>query len=186
MCTIPMHMAASADTPSPISSGSATPGPTARREKTGSKLWLTVGALLLIGANVGFWFYRIKTQERAVREMPALQASAQSSESVPLEPFVVNLAGGDGYLKVAITLVVGNGEPRSRQAPKLKNTSQQGLESALVRDTILNTLSAQDAGTLLTVQGKEALKKALKSALDAKDPGHAVTDVYFTEFLVER
>ncbi|HEY4047994.1 MAG TPA: flagellar basal body-associated FliL family protein [Acidobacteriaceae bacterium] len=170
-------MAASAETSGSITSGSAV-----GKRKNASRAWVIIGALLLIGANVGFWFYRTKVQEGAIPITAAAQASAQpQSESVPLEPFVVNLAAGESYLKVAMTLAV-----RSRTTPKSRNTPHEVLESAVVRDTILNTLSAQDAGTLLTVQGKEALKKALKSALNAKDPSSGVKDIYFTEFLVER
>jgi flagellar basal body-associated protein FliL len=182
MCTIPMHMAASAETPGSIPSGSAV-----AKEKNGSKPWVIISVLLLIAANVGFWFYRIKVQERTVPVMAAAQAPAQQqSESVALEPFVVNLAAGEGYLKVAMTLVVRSPEPASQTAQKSKRAPHEILGSAVVRDSILSTLSAQDAATLLTVEGKEALKKALKSALEAKAPGVDVTDVYFTEFLVER
>jgi flagellar protein FliL len=171
-----MHMAASAETPGSIPSGSAV-----GKQKNGSKPWVIVGALLLVGANVGFWFYRTKLQELVIPAIPAAQAPAPlQPESVPLEPFVVNLAAGEGYLKVAMTLAVRS------PAAKSKGSPHEVLESAVVRDTILSTLSAQDAGALLTIEGKEALKKTLKSALEAKAPGLDVSDVYFTEFLVER
>lgn len=187
MCIIPMHMAASAETPGSIPSGSATPGSTVGKQKNGRKPWIIIGALLLIAANVGFWFYRIKVQQRALPVMAATQSPApEKSESVSLEPFIVNLAAGEGYLKVAMTLALRSPDPASQPGPKSKTVSHEVLESAVVRDTILSTLSSQDAGTLLTVEGKEALKKALKSALEAKAPGLDVSDVYFTEFLVER
>lgn len=149
-----------------------------------NRLWLITAAFLLIAANASFWFYRVKAQERAAQLRLATSVLEQvAPESIALEPFVVNLAGGEGYLKVALTIAVKRVASTNNTAPA---SAEQTLKSAAVRDTILSTLSAQDAGALLTTDGKAAVKEALKSALEAKAPMLSVSDIYFTEFLIER
>jgi flagellar basal body-associated protein FliL len=190
MCTIPGHMAATAENPGSTGSASPTSGLAVQQEKRSNKLWMVIGAMLLVGANAGFWFYRTKVQEHATRLAPsAMPATVQEQEpfkSVALQPFVVNLAGGDGYLKVAITLTVREAEHSNHPDPASKGASQEVLDSPAVRDVILSTLAAQDAGTLLTEEGKTALKRTLQADLNAKAPDFAFGNIYFTEFLVER
>ncbi len=56
---------------------------------------------------------------------------------------------------------------------------------ALVRDTILSVLATAQPEELLRVEGKHRLKEELLKALQERVPQLAVTNVYFTEFLVQ-
>jgi flagellar FliL protein len=53
------------------------------------------------------------------------------------------------------------------------------------RSAILELLAIQTAGTLATPEGKQALKKAIIERVSAIFPDAKVTDVYFSEFVVQ-
>ncbi len=55
-----------------------------------------------------------------------------------------------------------------------------------VRDTILGVLAESRVDELLTTQGKTKLKAGLLRALQEREPGLGVEEVYFTEFLIQR
>ncbi len=88
-------------------------------------------------------------------------------QAVTLDPFLANLSGGEGYVKVTITLSVHKPEAAAEAGKeKAAEASAALLQSAIVRDTILADLSTQTAAVLLTAEGKAALKTTLKSDLD--------------------
>jgi flagellar basal body-associated protein FliL len=159
------------------------------KKKNNQPLLLVAGVLLLAIAGAGFWFYRTKMNpSHAASESngskPAEQAAVQA---VTLEPFLANLSGGEGYVKVTITLSVHKtGSSLEAAKEKAADASAALLQSAIVRDTILADLSTQTAGVLLTAEGKAALKTTLKSDLTAKVPGLSLDNLYFTDFLVQQ
>jgi flagellar basal body-associated protein FliL len=157
-------------------------------KKKSGKLLVLAGILLLAGANVGFWLYREKLRLPVPVAGAAAVASARAAvplENVTLDPFLVNLDGDQAYLKVAMTLSI-RGTDRSRENSSSGSGGTDLARSALVRDTILEALSSQDADALLTVGGKAALKKTLKTALEGTVPSLGLDHIYFTEFLVQR
>lgn len=106
-------------------------------------------------------------------------ASSGAPEStLPLEPFVVNLAGSSqrAYLRVGITLGLAHPLPRNRA---------EVATMALVRDTILSILATAQPDELLKLEGKRQLKDELLKALQERVPQLGVENVYFTEFLVQ-
>jgi flagellar protein FliL len=151
---------------------------------------IAAGLLLLTAANVGIWLYRTSPDNaRFGRTAFSRSSESESSiESIPLAPFVVNLAGGGGYLKATLTLIVRKDDlaAESKFERGAADPANSPANSALTRDTILSTLSTQDPSVLLTVEGKNALKKELKANLKAKAPDLLLDDIYFTEFLIER
>jgi flagellar basal body-associated protein FliL len=97
--------------------------------------------------------------------------------TLPLETSVVNL-GGSGqhaYLRVGISLGLNRPLPRD-----LKNAPV-----ALARDTILSVLASANPEQSLTSGGRQKLKSDLLKALQEDVPNLGVTNVYFTEFLVQ-
>jgi flagellar basal body-associated protein FliL len=167
----------------------AATAPSLAPKKNNQSLLLVVGVLLLAVAGAGFWFYRTKMNPShaapaANSSKPAENAAVQA---VTLEPFLANLSGGEGYVKVTITLSVHKTASTLEGAKeKAADASATLLQSAIVRDTILADLSTQTAGVLLTAEGKAALKTTLKSDLTTKVPGLSLDNLYFTDFLVQQ
>jgi flagellar basal body-associated protein FliL len=151
---------------------------------------LLIGVLLLAVAGAGYWFYRTKMHPAAANAATTSSPSPVAStaiQAITLEPFLANLSGGQGYVKVTITLSVRKpAETVETGKAKAVAASAESLRSAIVRDTILADLSTQTAATLLTAEGKAALKTTLKQDLVAKVPGLALDNLYFTDFLVQQ
>jgi len=137
------------------------------RSKTGGIV--LVLALLLGAAGIIVWLGR----------QHGISASEHGTEStLPLETFVVNLAGSSqrAYLRVGITLGLAHPPPRNEA---------EAVPTALVRDTILSVLATAQPDELLKLEGKRQLKDELLKALQERVPNLAVENVYFTEFLVQ-
>lgn len=147
-------------------------------KKGGSKLVkILVIAVLVIGAGGGgaWWFMRA----------PAAQAEAKEPDPserglVAFDPFLVNLAdaGGGRFLKTTIQVVVASPE----EALHVKETPVMLMQA---RSAILELLTLQTADGLVTPEGKQALKDAIKERI-SKALGHVkVIDVLFSEFVVQ-
>ena len=64
--------------------------------------------------------------------------------------------------------------------------SGKDADAAAVRDTALAVLGGRPSEGLLATDGKERLKAELKAAIAEHNPELKVTDLFFTEFLVQR
>jgi flagellar basal body-associated protein FliL len=148
---------------------------------------MLIGVLLLAVAGGGFWFYRTKMHptSSATNASKAV-APSTTMEAITLEPFLANLSGGQGYVKVTITLSVRKPAEVTEAKAKAAAANAELLRSAIVRDAILTDLSTQTSQTLLTNEGKEALKTTLKQDLVKKVPGLDLDNLYFTDFLVQQ
>ncbi len=114
-----------------------------------------------------------------------------TTHAMVLEPLLVNLAdgGGNAYLRVALTLRVADADDKGKEKPKEEKTAdnKSGKDvDAAVRDTALAVLGRQTSVNLLSVDGKERLKAELKAAIAEHNHELKVTDLFFTEFLVQR
>jgi len=109
---------------------------------------------------------------------PKKAASVKIEATLPLETFVVNLAGDErSYLRVTMTLGLAH--------PLVKEKQETGLPVPAVRDTILTVLSTAHPAELLQPEGKAQLKAQVLQALQARLPEMDIKEVYFTEFLVQ-
>jgi len=146
---------------------------------------LGVFVISLVGGGVAGWFMFFtkdagESNQSAVAEA-AQSASSESAQSVivPLESFIVNLmdrsGSGKRYLKTTIELDVADEE-------------SQGLvdvRKAQLRDAILLLLTSQSFAEINTIEGKQALKKALLLRINQALGGRIVSGLYFTEFVVQ-
>lgn len=151
--------------------------------KKGKKSVLVIGlaAVLVLGGIGGgaFWW----TNRAQAAEQPQPEATHADNEErgiVSFEPFVVNLAdsGVSRFLRVKIQLVVGNAE----QAEEMEKSV---VKLSRARSAILELLTTQTSETLVTPDGKAALRKTI-----AEQVGHAVShveivDVLFSDFVVQ-
>ena len=121
------------------------------------------------------------------------QAQQTVTHAVIMEPLLVNLAdaSGNAYIRLGITLRVAdaNDRPAARTAQAREGAGSAGEAKdgvAALRDTALAVLGRQTSSNLLAADGKEHLKNELRRALAERNGDVKVTDLYFTEFLVQR
>jgi flagellar FliL protein len=144
-----------------------------------------IGGVVYYLARIG----RLPMQGATVQKTEAVAPVA--THAIALEPLLVNLAdaGGSSYLRVALTLRVADAPDRKgakTKDEKGKDDKSSDDAVAAVRDTVLTVLGRQTADGLLAADGKEHLKAALKVALAQHNTDLKVTDIFFTDFLVQR
>jgi len=135
-------------------------------------------AVLASGGAAAFWLSR---RPAAAPEGSAASAPAEAAHGlVSLEPFVVNLAdpGGAHFLRVSIRLIVESEE----QAQRIQKND---VLVTRLRSAILEVLTQQTGETLLTSAGKEALKKAIAGRAGEVLQDLKVSDVLFSDFVVQ-
>jgi len=151
----------------------------APKKKGGMKtMILIVVALLVVGGGGGgawWWMHRGGAVEAAPKE-PALETRGL----IKFEPFMVNLAdeGGSRFLKATISLVV-------EDAATAKKIEEAPVVASRLRSDILELLTEQSAPPLVTPEGKESLKNAIKARTSAALEDKKVVDVLFSEFVVQ-
>jgi len=150
--------------------------------KKGKKSVLVIGlaAVLVLGGIGGgaFWW---TNRAQAAEPQPVETTHADNEERgiVSFEPFVVNLAdtGVSRFLRVKVQLVVANAEQAEEMEKSLVKLSR-------ARSAILELLTTQTSETLVTPDGKAALRKTI--AEQVGQLGHLeVVDVLFSDFVVQ-
>ena len=158
---------------------------------------IVVTVLLTVGGVAGIVIYlaksgRLTTNGAAVAvSAPAPKADELkvATHAMVMEPMLVNLvdADGHGYLRAGITLQIENPpKKKSEKEPEAKDGKVAAEVSAPLRDAVLAVLGRQRSEELLMPDGKERLKRELKLALAERVPESKVTEIYFTDFLVQR
>jgi len=157
--------------------------------KPKSKLPLIAGAAVLVLAGAGgggYWWW----SHRAPADPKAAEAAAAAEKAEPhtpedagivgFEPFVANLAdeGGTRFLRAALKLVVAG-------ADTAKEIEENAVEHAQLQSAILEILTVHTAEQLVTPEGKAALKKEILDKAGHVLHSARVTDVLFTEFVVQ-
>ena len=120
-----------------------------------------------------------ETHEGPEPEQP--NPGVYKSTYYPIElPFTSNLRDTDGFLQVGI------GVSTFYDSKVVDNLKESEMP---VRSAVLETLAQQDAEFINTPQGKIALRKALKVAinnvLERREGFGGVDDVYFTSFIIQ-
>ena len=137
---------------------------------------------MLAGAGGGgYWWWSI-----APRPTRRPQAKVEETHDpadagvVSFEPFVANLAdeGGTRFLRASLKLVVAG-------ADTAKEVEESDVELAQLQSAILEMLTVQTAEQLVTPEGKAALKKQVLEKAGHVLHNAKVTDVLFTEFVVQ-
>ncbi|MFN8009169.1 MAG: flagellar basal body-associated FliL family protein [Terriglobia bacterium] len=107
-------------------------------------------------------------------------ATGAPMATINFEPFLVNLADKDDsrYLKATIRVVVVDKETAE------KITAGDVLLPRM-RDCILTILSTKVANEMVTIEGKEKLKKEIIQKLNSILPNEPAQEVFFTDFVVQ-
>jgi flagellar FliL protein len=147
--------------------------------KSKSKL-LLIGAVVVVlaaGGGGGYWWW----SHRAPAD-PAKEKEKETADAgiVSFDPFVANLAdeGGTRFVRASMKLVISGAE-------KAKEVEESAVERAQMQSAILEALTVHTADELVTPEGKAELKKEILERAGHVLHDTKVTDVLFTEFVVQ-
>jgi flagellar FliL protein len=158
---------------------------------TGQKpiLWMALAVLnMLIVAGVGFMLYKGRQKDAAEPKIEQVingESEAQQKEAteekafvgkvIPLETFIVNLAGSKGrkIAKVNMELEL-KGEGVSEEIEKRK---------AQIRDYIIIILSSKTYEEVSSKEGKNNLRNEIKDTINSYLTKGKITNVFFTDFI---
>ena len=140
------------------------------------------GFLVIVAIGGAAWFFSRRSSARASQPGQTHLHEGGVKAVLHLESLTVNLADGEqnAFLRVGIDLGLGQDLPDS------KGTEKASPLTPRVRDTLLMVLSTWPSNALLAQDGKTKLKQELLRALQERVPELGVTEVYFTDFLVQR
>jgi len=163
--------------------------PPPRKPKSKKLILIALAVLVLLGLGGGGYWYASSHgasdpggSKKAAHKTPSKDTSPEAV--LQLQSFVVNLADpnqGD-FLRVSIALGLGKPLPAGGEGGPGKGSPL----IPQVRDAILADLSTWKSNDLLALNGKKELKEQLLATLHKKVPELDVTDIYFTDFLIQQ
>lgn len=159
--------------------------------KKGGKLKLIiiiVVALLLVGGGAAFFLMGgdEESEDGADDAKPAEEEVAAVPEGdpvyTPLDPkFVVNLPPGSKVKMLQVGITVLSNYPNIGE--------YLTANDPLIRHHLIDLLEEQDGNALMTLEGKQALQKAIldliKAKLEEGKQSGEVKDIFFTEFVLQ-
>ncbi len=145
---------------------------------------------MLIVAGVGFMLYKGRQKEAAEPKIEHVikgEAEAQAKENehavepesagkiVPLETFIVNLAGAKGHKVAKVNMELElQGDHAAEEIEKRK---------AQIRDIIIILLSSKTYEEVSTRDGKNNLRNEIKDTINSFLVQGKISGVFFTEFI---
>jgi flagellar protein FliL len=174
--------------------GSAESSAPKKKSKKGLFIGLGIAVLLIaIGVPLAIFMTKEKKEEPKSAEKVSVDVSKDNSHKLsteaeeelqegeeilgaiaPLDAFVVNLRGGR-FIRVQVQL-----EFVERDVPK-----RLFQRAAIVRDAIITLLTTKSAEEMLDREGKEKLRKEIRSLVNESIRKELVKQVYFTQFVVQ-
>jgi flagellar protein FliL len=141
---------------------------------------LGIGGVLYYLARSG----RLSMQGASMARVES--ATPAETHLMALDPLLVNLAdeGGTAYLRLSLVLRVTDAAARKDSKTKIDKSDDAAMDE--IRDTALTVLGRQTSESLLAPDGKERLKTELKRSMAQHNPNLKITDLFFTDFLVQR
>ncbi|MCB0393632.1 MAG: flagellar basal body-associated FliL family protein [Bdellovibrionales bacterium] len=107
----------------------------------------------------------------------SMKADEFIGKSIPLETFLVNLAGASGgrLAKISIELEIENGEVQD----EIEKRKPQ------IRDIVIMLLSSKTYQQVSEKEGKDSLRDEIKQTLNSFLTKGEIKSVYFTDFLFQ-
>ena len=152
----------------------APPAPKRARPK-----FLIVACVLLIvlgaGGGVAYWMMPQSTTAAHAQAQPHTNDGI-----ISFEPFVANLAdaGSARYLRINVRLIVDGVDDAER-------IQKSEVLLMRLRSGVLELLGEQTADEIVTPKGKTALKQAIAARAAATVQPTKVSDVLFSDFVVQ-
>lgn len=154
--------------------------------KSGMK-WILIALLVIATGAAGLlWYLNLSKNDSQTAQNQALESDSESMDSaieqapgimVELDSFIVNLRDREGkrYLKTKINLEAASEEVKKELSARLPQ----------VRDVILMLLSAKSFAEISRLEGKTQLKEEVRMRVNQVLSSGRVTNVYFSEFVVQ-
>ena len=151
------------------------------KKKSRGKLLIIVIAVVVILAGGGggaYWWMRASAQTVDAEGTSGREHAEPGL--VSLEPFVVNLADTEArrYLRISVRLLVDGPEAAAE-------IQENQVASMRLRAAVLELLTQQTAAGLQTADGKAALKKTIAERATGIVKPAEVSDVLFSDFVVQ-
>jgi len=148
-----------------------------------SKSLILIGSIGLIAILGGLGFLAFPYLKAARNSGSGIQTGPiskleQVKATLPLEPFLVNLADTDTSRFVKTTFQLGLAE-------ELDEENKSAVSVPAMRDSIITLLSSKTAEQILTSQGKDKLRDEIRSRINAISPRMKVVEVYIVDFVVQ-
>ena len=164
-------------------SAPAAPPADAAKKGGGRNKLVMIGGVILALAGGGFYYYKTQATAHAEEEAAApaaKQVSPKERGLVSFDPFVANLAdeGGRRFVRVTVQLVVAD----AMQAAEMEEIPVLKMQA---RAIILELLGTQLADSLVTPEGKVALRQAIAERVAEALHEIEVVDVLFSDFVVQ-
>ncbi len=162
-------------------SAAAAPDAAAAKKAGGKNKMFMIGGVVAALAGGGYYY---KTTQAAAHddghEVKAKDVSPKERGLVSFEPFVANLAdpGGQRFVRATVQLVVGD----VLMATEMTETPVLTMQA---RAIILELLAIHNADTLVTPEGKVALRQAIAERIAETLHEVEVVDVLFSDFVVQ-
>jgi flagellar protein FliL len=153
-------------------------------KKISLKFWIVIGSLVLMlvaGSATFLTLPYFKNARTALWTKIGGKGGVKQEQvkvTMPLEPFLVNLADTDEIRFVKTTFQLGLAEEPDGDVKK-------DVTVAAIRDSIISLLSSKKAEQILTPQGKDALRKEIRSRVNTLSPKTRVLEVYIVDFVVQ-
>jgi flagellar protein FliL len=151
----------------------------AKSGKTKLILLIVIGAIVLLAAGAGGAYFLL--HKSTASHEPAKKPPVPPPVFFPLDSMTVNLQSDDGmhYLRIGLTLKVRDDKAQAELTERMPE----------IRSRVITLLSAKHPDDLAGIDGKTALAKELRMAIDATvssvEPPVHVDEVLFTEFVVQ-
>ncbi len=158
-----------------------------KKKSKKSILLIIIVLVVLIALAAGAFLFLKKGSSNSSKNTQTIQSESVINDKnihiKNLNNIIVNLAdpSGDRYLKISLALVM-NGKAKPSSGGE---SSGDTLEDAAIKNAIITVLSTKTSDNLLTLSGKEELRKQLIKAINKALGEDVVKDIYFTDFIVQ-
>ena len=151
--------------------------------KKSFKLWILIGSVVLVVilggvAYLALPYFKGASDGKSKGKDAKTVKKEEVKATLPLEPFLVNLADQDSPRFVKTTFQLGLAE-------ELDEENKSTVSIPAMRDSIITLLSSKTAEQILTSHGKDKLRDEIRSRINAISPRMKVVEVYIVDFVVQ-